>query len=138
VEDYRTRVPVQVEVKIRGTARRLKAEIESVLFRIAQEALTNVAKHARASRVQVELDFGESLVSLSVTDDGMGFNPIHVLRPQARRKAWGLLGMQERADLVGGRCHIISRPGHGTCIHVEVPLGEEVMEHEEDQAAPGR
>ncbi len=137
VDDYRSRLAIDVAVKIRGTPRRLKPEVESVLFRIAQEALTNVAKHARASRVQVELDFGESLVSLSVTDDGIGFNPVHVLRPQAHRKAWGLLGMQERADLMGGRCHIISRPGHGTRIHVELPLGEEAMDHEKDQAALG-
>jgi len=137
VDEYKSRVPVDVTVDIRGTPRRLKAEVESVLFRIAQEALTNVAKHANASHVKVELDFRASSVHLSVTDDGVGFNPARVLRPRARRKAWGLLGMQERADLVGGVCQIISRPGRGTQIRIKVPLREEVLEDEEDQAAPG-
>lgn len=138
VEDYRTRVPLQVDMEVQGTPRRLKPDVESVLFRIAQEALTNVAKHAAASHVKVELEFRDASVSLAVSDDGVGFNPANVLKPQARRKAWGLLGMQERAELVGGQCQIVSRPGHGTWICVEVPLAEEVVDDQEDQAAVGR
>jgi len=138
VEDYRTRVPLQVDMEVQGTPRRLKPDVESVLFRIAQEALTNVAKHAEASHARVELDFRDGSVSLTVSDDGVGFNPANVLKPQARRKAWGLLGMQERAELVGGQCQIVSHPGHGTRIRVEVPLAEEVVNDQEDPAAVGR
>jgi signal transduction histidine kinase len=113
---------MKAAMEVRGTPRRLTPEVESVLFRIAQEALTNVAKHAGANSVKVELDFSSSSILLNVTDDGIGFSPEAVLRPEARRKSWGLLGMRERADLVGGQCEIAARPRHGTRVSVRVPL----------------
>ncbi len=123
VEDFGERVPLRACMVLHGAPRRLASDVESVLFRIAQESLTNVAKHAGANNVSVELTFQDTLVTLVVTDDGIGFNPDVALKPHSRRKAWGLLGMQERADLVGGRCRVVSQPRHGTRIVVEVPIG---------------
>jgi signal transduction histidine kinase len=122
VEDFGERLPVRARLELHGSPRRLAPDVESVLFRIAQESLINVGKHAGANNVSVELTFLDALVTLEVADDGIGFDPDAALKPHPGRKAWGLLGMQERADLVGGRCRVISQDKRGTRIFVEVPL----------------
>jgi signal transduction histidine kinase len=123
VEDFGERFPVRATMSIHGQPRRLPPDVESVLFRIAQESLINVGKHAGANNVSAELTFLDALVTLEVTDDGIGFDPDAALKPHSRRKAWGLMGMRERADLVGGRCQVISTPGKGTRVTVEAPVG---------------
>jgi len=112
---------------------RLPPEHEITLFRIVQEALTNVARHAHASRVDVQLKVTATQVSLAVKDDGCGFDVAQVLslsrnHRMAGRHGWGLLNVQERAGLLGGRCEIISRPGQGCEIRVRVPLPEQSSE----------
>jgi signal transduction histidine kinase len=96
---------------------RLPPEVETTLYRIVQEALTNVVKHARASRVSVLVTRKESSVTAVVEDDGAGFEPGRV-----REGGLGLLGMRERAALVGGRVDVESRPGAGSTLVAEVPL----------------
>lgn len=104
---------------VRGRERRLPANDELHLYRIAQEALTNVRKHARARRVTVELIFDEDALRLSIADDGIGGVE---LNGEARRNAGlGLAGMRERAKLLGGELRIESPPGAGTRITVLVP-----------------
>lgn len=117
------RAQVRATFNMQGTRRRLPPEIETVVFRIAQEALTNIARHAQARTAGVQLTLGETALELVVQDDGRGFEPDQALggSPQQRR-AWGLLGMQERASLVGGRCEIHARPQAGTTIQVWLPL----------------
>jgi signal transduction histidine kinase len=123
VEDFGERFPLRATISLHGAPRRLPPDVESVLFRIAQESLINVGKHAGAKNVRVDLTFLDLLVKLEVADDGIGFDPDAALKPRSRRKAWGLLGMQERADLVGGRCQVISAPKEGAKVIVEVPVG---------------
>jgi signal transduction histidine kinase len=94
-----------------------------VLFRIAQESLINVGKHASAQSVRVDLTFEDELVTLEVTDDGVGFDPDAALKAPSHREAWGLLGMRERADLVGGRFRVLSQPDRGAKVIVEAPVG---------------
>lgn len=98
---------------------RLAAPVELALFRIAQEALTNVAKHAQAGQVTVTVSEDGKTVRLIIADDGLGFNPADQADP-LKRQGWGLLTMSERAEAVGGRCRIESRPEQGTRIMVEV------------------
>jgi two-component system NarL family sensor kinase len=98
----------------------LPAHVETALFRIAQEALQNVAKHAHARHVRVELRGQRGGVRLVVSDDGCGFDPDRV-RSDRRRDAYGLTGIRERAALVGATVHVTSRPGEGTTITVAVP-----------------
>jgi len=93
---------------------RLAPDAETTLYRIAQEALTNVAKHSRASSVEIILDRRPDHVLLVVEDDGAGFDPA------ARTQGFGLLGMQERAALVGASLQIESSPGQGTSILVRM------------------
>jgi PAS domain S-box-containing protein len=101
---------------------RLAPTVEMALFRIAQEALTNVVKHARASQVdtRVDVDPQGDIVRLIVADDGTGFETPEQAGPRGRHH-WGLMTMGERALGVGGRCRLDSRPGHGTRVIVEVP-----------------
>jgi PAS domain S-box-containing protein len=98
---------------------RLDPEIETVLYRVAQEALNNVAKHARASRVDVRLERGASHASLTVSDDGIGFES---REPGEHPRGLGLVGMRERASFIGGEMSVVSKPGSGTVLKVDVPL----------------
>jgi signal transduction histidine kinase len=94
-----------------------------VLFRIAQEAITNVVRHADASAIDIQLDYADDNIYLRVEDNGQGFDPNVVLNKKpGQPTAWGLLGMVERASLVGGACNIFSHPGKGTIIEVSVPI----------------
>jgi signal transduction histidine kinase len=96
---------------------RLPPEVETALYRIVQEALTNIVKHARASSVSILLTRKESSASVVVEDDGAGFEPA-----RTRDGGLGLVGMRERVGLLGGRLAIESRPGAGTTFVAEVPL----------------
>jgi len=95
---------------------RLPASTEQELYRIAQEALNNVVKHAHARHVAVQLDVAADRVTLDVADDGIGFEP--GLRGG---EGFGLPGMRERVERLRGALHVKSEPGAGTCIRVEVP-----------------
>jgi signal transduction histidine kinase len=103
-----------------GLEVRLPQEVETILYRITQESLNNVAKHAKAAHVRVTVDQQDGTVRLRVRDDGVGFdasNPAQLLR----EGHYGLAGMRERASLVGGTFEVGSIPGHGTTIEVRLP-----------------
>jgi len=101
---------------------RLPPEVETTLFRVAQEALTNVRKHARASVVHVVLDRTGTGVRLRVTDDGRGFIPEESPKSSGPGERVGLSGMRERLSLLGGRFELLSKPGAGTTLKAEVEL----------------
>ena len=120
VQDWSKRVSIQAKLHSAGLLDdRLPSETETALYRIAQEALTNVAKHARAHHVDVILERRSDHVMLIVEDDGVGFDAGHV---GAAEQGFGLLGMQERAALVGATLEIESAPGKGTTILVRMEL----------------
>lgn len=96
-------------------------EIETACFRVAQEALTNVARHARASRFSVELIQHAGGLLLVVRDDGVGFDPGAAIRNASRGKSLGLAGMRERVELVGGRVEFVAGPGEGAEVRAEFP-----------------
>jgi signal transduction histidine kinase len=110
---------VKVSVKILGKPRLVEAEVQTALFRVAQEAVTNVIKHADAQNATVQLHYGNETVCLVVEDDGCGFD-LHSLNKPGR-PSWGLLGMEERAALLGGRLVLESGPGKGTRVEVTIP-----------------
>jgi signal transduction histidine kinase len=123
VGEFTERTGIEAGFRVTGHRQRLPDQTETVIFRIAQEALTNVAKHAQAEHAFVHVVFEEEQVQLVVTDNGRGFDPVAALRENGdQRRAWGLLGMQERVTLVGGECEIASQPGTGTTVRVVVPL----------------
>lgn len=100
---------------------RLPRKLETACFRISQEALTNVARHAEASQVRISLDRTEDEFRLNISDDGRGFDAAAVLA-SASAESFGLHGIEERAFGVGGRIEIQSRPGHGTQLIAHFPL----------------
>ncbi len=114
-----------LRVLFRGcaAAERLSSEQKTVLFRIAQESLTNVAKHAHANRVALILRAHPTHVRMEIRDDGRSF-PVARQLSAAGRKRLGLLGVQERVRLVNGRFNISSAPGKGTTVCVEIPLNK--------------
>ena len=114
-QQYARRTGVAVGLRLPDSETRLGAETESILFRIVQEALANVARHARASRVEVALESNAALTRLTVADDGMGFEV-----GETRAAGPGIRTMRERAEFAGGRFRCLSHPGKGTEIHVEL------------------
>lgn len=97
-------------------------EIEVACFRVVQEALTNVARHAHAQHVWIALHVDNNLLHVSVQDDGVGFDVRQALEQAARGDSLGLIGMQERVALVGGRLTIEAAPGFGAKIRARFPL----------------
>src|SRR5689334_22533164 len=121
----RTRVAADVLIDLKDPNQRFSREVETACFRIAQEALTNIARHARAKRVLLRLRKKADVLYLLVKDDGAGFDP-EALRKRASRVATlGLLGMQERAHAAGGQVVIASAVSKGTEIRLELPLQPE-------------
>ncbi len=113
---------VSLSVQCHGAETRLPAAVETALFRIAQEAMTNIARHANASEVRVTLDISGERVRLAVEDNGRGFDVASVAAVKRSGRGLGLRGMQERAAILGGECHIQSSAAEGTRITVEAPL----------------
>ncbi len=116
----RAGLAVELEADLPGE--RPPAHVETACFRIAQEALTNVVRHAGARRVCVEARRRGREIHLSVRDDGCGFDPASARAGAAGAGGFGLLGMQERARLAGGEITVESRPGQGTLVRVRIPL----------------
>jgi signal transduction histidine kinase len=110
---------VATSVVEEGQVRRLPPATEHALFRMAQNALANVAKHARADKVVMTLESTPHAVCLTVADNGDGFDPAAV-RPPTQEHGWGLMIMRERAAAIGAHLNIDSKPGHGTRVIVTV------------------
>jgi len=113
---------IKTKVKVSGVERRLRDEVELVLFRIAQEALRNVWKHAQATSAEVILEFKDSNIRIIVKDNGRGFDPPHSVADLPRSGKLGLAGMQERSQLLGGTLAVRSKLGQGTTIVAELPV----------------
>jgi signal transduction histidine kinase len=124
-EEWRSRLKLDVRVQVSGHRRRLTPEMETVLFRITQEGLTNIAKHAHAQHALVRLSFDTDPMELRIEDDGVGMTPEQASRRLTRNQGWGLAGIRERAALVGGDVEVDSTPGHGTRLTIHIPLGEQ-------------
>ncbi len=120
VEDTGHQLPKGARLQVTGKERRLDGPLELALFRIAQEALRNVEKHSAATKATVELDFGENEINLSVTDDGHGIPAARNMPDLIRSGKLGIVGMKERAELVGGTFELRSDPGGGTRVAVRV------------------
>lgn len=115
--------PYGVTTRLHATGfdERLPDEVETTLFRIVQEALTNVIRHAAASRVDVTFEAGPEGLTAIVVDDGQGFVVRSVRPDDPQGRGLGLFGMYERAGLIGGNLNITSTPGRGTRVHVMIP-----------------
>ncbi|MBI2165967.1 MAG: HAMP domain-containing protein [Chloroflexi bacterium] len=115
---------VTTNVEFEQPAYRISKHVEVSLFRIVQEAVNNIAKHAHAQHAHIRLEFRDSVATVMVSDDGKGFDVDRVLDFGASANSVGLLGMQERVRLLNGRLHIRSEQGKGTQVTVKIPITE--------------
>jgi two-component system sensor histidine kinase UhpB len=117
--EFSDKTGIGVDVQGQEAVPRLAAPVELALFRIVQEAMANVAQHARATAVLLTEAEDKGMVRLVIADNGVGFDQERLGQPEGRH-LWGLMTMSERAAAVGGRCRIESQPGQGTRVVVEV------------------
>lgn len=122
LRSYETQYHIKTEFSLSGDENLLFPRTKIFLFRIVQEALSNVQKHAKAGRVQVRLDIGLDLLTVTISDDGIGFDMEAVARDPEKWDHFGIRGIVERARLVGGEARIESKKGRGTQVVVRVPL----------------
>jgi len=113
---------ITTKVNVLGNEHRLSEEVELVLFRITQEAMRNVWRHSQAIEAEIIVEFDESKIRVSVSDNGRGFSLPETITDLARDGKLGLAGMQERAQLIGGTLTVKSEPGRGSSISVELPI----------------
>jgi signal transduction histidine kinase len=121
-KDYLGKRGLDARVEISGPRVKLSSQRETMLFRVIQEALTNVVKHAEASQVCVKLQLNASSVRVQIDDNGKGFDVNNALRGESQARNLGLHGMTERVILLGGTLNILSEPGRGTHLSIESPL----------------
>ncbi len=124
VKEYQQKTNIEVEFHTAGfkDRQRLSPEMETALYRIVQESLTNVAKHAQAHKITIMLQEEADAVNATITDDGRGFDVEEVEQMGDQDRGLGLVGMQERALLLDGAATIESSPKHGTVVNVHIPL----------------
>lgn len=129
VDEFRKRTQIGCELHMSHEEFDSAPDLCTTVFRLLQEATTNVARHAHASHVKVTLDDTGDAIELQVEDDGQGFDP--QARLGSRKKSFGLLGMRERVTALGGSIELTSQPGHGTRLWVSLPKVMETMERDE-------
>jgi two-component system, NarL family, sensor kinase len=122
---FQQRTGVQVELVSEGIDERTDPDLENLVFRLIQEALTNVAKHARAPLVRIDLRRAGERLFLRVEDSGAGFDAALFLRSTDEERGFGLRGMRDRVHLFAGRFAVKSQPGAGTTLEIEIPLERE-------------
>jgi signal transduction histidine kinase len=122
MKHFTTRTGVRTHLTAFAEVEKVDTTRRTVLFRVAQEALTNVARHARASRADVSIQQTPDGVCMKVKDDGKAFDVERVLHGKGSKRL-GLLGMRERLEMVGGRFEVLSTPGQGTTVQAQIPAG---------------
>jgi signal transduction histidine kinase len=120
--EFQKRTGISVTLVVDGMRKEIPVGVKKNLYRIAQEALTNVRRHAKASEVEIRLHSSDDQLELSVKDNGRGFKLQDALERAQSEKRFGLLGMQERAYLMGGAMETETEPGKGTTLRIILPL----------------
>ena len=122
VSELKEQYGIETDLRIVGVERRFAPEIELLLFRVVQEAMNNIGRHSQARKAEVSIEFGDDRTSVSITDNGVGFQPPESLGDLSRVGKLGFIGMQERVRLLGGSLTVQSDMGKGTTVIVDVPL----------------
>ncbi|KEQ25258.1 sensor histidine kinase [Paenibacillus tyrfis] len=128
VQDYEERTKIRTKIELVGKEVRLPSGMEVAVYRLVQEAFSNVLKHAEASHVSLELTFQQQMIKITVSDNGVGFSTDNIDKKIARGSHYGLMGMRERVELLEGRMDIESAPGAGTKLSMVIPIKSESKE----------
>jgi signal transduction histidine kinase len=123
LKEFMQRTGVRVHITAFAGVEQLNSARRTVIYRVAQSALANVAQHAHASQVKVTIRKLDDLVQLEIADNGQSFQVERVLQA-TRYQRLGVLGMRERVEMVGGKFSIESAPGHGTTVRAHIPLDD--------------
>ncbi len=123
MKSFRARTGIRVSLSAFAAVEKVNGDKRTVLYRVAQEALTNVARHAQASQAEVRIQKLDGAICMKIKDDGKGFQEERGLHGK-KNKRLGLLGMRERLEMVGGNLTIESTPGKGTTIQAQVPFAD--------------
>ncbi len=121
-EEFLERSGVKARFETKGRSRKLPPQVETALFRIIQEATTNVVKHAQAESARIKIEFGREIIKLEIEDDGKGFDLQKTWQIRNGMRGLGFVSMRERTEILGGTFVIDSKPDNGTRITIEVPL----------------
>ncbi len=122
IKEFGSAIDLKVRFKRTGDASALSPKLQTALFRLVQESLNNIRKHARASHVWIELVLTGEWASLLIRDDGRGFDPVKALDEARKRGSVGLIQMRERAERAGGSFQMETTPGKGTTVRVKLPI----------------
>jgi signal transduction histidine kinase len=115
---------VRVTIEEKSAPRRLPTEIETALFRVVQEAINNIARHAAARNVYISFHLDDKAVTVELEDDGIGFDMVELALSPDSGQGLGLMGMQERIEVLGGEMEITTATGYGTQVEIRVPIPE--------------
>ncbi|MDQ6422515.1 sensor histidine kinase [Paenibacillus sp. LHD-117] len=124
-QDFEEKAKVHTKFDLIGKEIRLPSAMEAAIYRMVQEAFSNVLKHAGASHVSLEICFKPQVITLTIQDNGAGFRIETINHPTTRNAHFGLVGMRERVELIEGRLDIDSKPGQGTKIVIDIPTTSE-------------
>ncbi|HZR45628.1 MAG TPA: sensor histidine kinase [Candidatus Manganitrophaceae bacterium] len=124
LKTYEKQYQIKTALKTSGNEQSLSSQAKIFVFRIVQEALANVQKHARAGRVEVKVEIGRMSLHAAIVDDGIGFDWRKIKGHPQKRSSFGLKAIAERARLLGGEAEILSRPREGTRVMIKIPLQE--------------
>jgi signal transduction histidine kinase len=122
VETHLETAGIRAHLETAGTERRMPTKVDTAIFRIIQEAATNIVRHASAESASISIEFEEASIAVHIEDDGRGFDLDEAMRSTREGRGLGLLSMKERAELLGGILSIKSQPGQGTQINLEIPV----------------
>jgi signal transduction histidine kinase len=131
MKSFRQETGIRVSLSAFAAVERVNGDKRTVLYRVAQEALTNVARHAQASEAEVQIQKVDGAICMKIKDNGKGFREERMLRAKNGRRL-GLLGMKERLEMVGGNFTVTSAPGKGTTVLAQVPLMDGTSNGEEE------
>jgi signal transduction histidine kinase len=121
MKSFGQRTGIRVSLSVFAAVKQVNGDTRTALYRVAQEALTNVARHAQATQAEVSIQKLDGAVCMTIKDNGKGFQAKHALRAKKGERL-GLLGMRERLEMVGGNFSVTSAPGKGTTVLAQVPL----------------
>jgi signal transduction histidine kinase len=121
---YKERTGIEIQINVIRDIDEINDELKTVLYRIFQESLNNIAKHAHASRVIIDLTHQGNKLNFKIQDNGVGFNTDAVLNRSIDAGGLGIKGIRERVELIGGKLNLKSKPNKGTELWVSIPYGE--------------
>jgi signal transduction histidine kinase len=128
MKGYMEDTGVRASLKVFAGIEESNGMTRTMLYRVAQEALNNVARHAKASQVEVSIQYLDGIIHMDIKDDGQGFDADGKSNPKQHNRL-GLIGMRERVEMVGGTFRVESTPGNSTTVHVEIPAEKNQAKH---------